>query len=406
MAKTKRNPRTGIEDRWFPTVTVIDPATGEPHKQKVKSEERYGKGKRWRARYVDPNGAERSQSFTTKKEAQSWLDKEVTTKVETGTWVDPDRSGVTFELVAERWIATKQFRKPKTVVGYRSLLDNLVLPQWRTVPLREIDFEDVQDWIVNLSASGSVRFKDKGLSASRVIQAYQVFGQVLRFAVKSKRLAVNPALGVELPTLKSSERQYLTHLEVLRLGIAADRFRPMVFTLAYTGIRFGEASALRVKDVDLPNRRIYVSRSASPVSGQGTVITDTKNHTTRAVPVPRTLSKDLEPLIEGRPADEPLFASSRGPGAVVDSNEFRKFFDEAVQSTGLDGVIPHGLRHTAASLAISAGANIKVVQRMLGHKTATLTLDLYGHLFADDLDTVADAMDAGARSAADELRTA
>ncbi|MET8779837.1 tyrosine-type recombinase/integrase [Nocardia sp. NPDC004654] len=70
------------------------------------------------------------------------------------------------------------------------------------------------------------------------------------------------------------------------------------------------------------------------------------------------------------------------------------------------GVVPHGLRHTAASLAISAGANIKVVQRMLGHKTATLTLDLYGHLFPDDLDTVAVGMDAGARAAADYLRTA
>ncbi len=73
---------------------------------------------------------------------------------------------------------------------------------------------------------------------------------------------------------------------------------------------------------------------------------------------------------------------------------------------GLEGVVPHSLRHTAASLAISAGANIEVVQKMLGHKTATLTLDLYGHLFPDDLDTVADGMDAGAKAAADQLRTA
>jgi integrase len=55
---------------------------------------------------------------------------------------------------------------------------------------------------------------------------------------------------------------------------------------------------------------------------------------------------------------------------------------------------PHALRHTAASLAIAAGADVKVVQQMLGHKSATMTLDLYGHLFPDRLDTVADAMDA------------
>jgi integrase len=59
-------------------------------------------------------------------------------------------------------------------------------------------------------------------------------------------------------------------------------------------------------------------------------------------------------------------------------------------------VTPHSLRHTAASLAIASGANVKVVQSMLGHKSATLTLDLYGHLFADQLDQVADAMDAAA----------
>jgi integrase len=65
----------------------------------------------------------------------------------------------------------------------------------------------------------------------------------------------------------------------------------------------------------------------------------------------------------------------------------------------------HDLRHTCASLAISAGANVKVVQKLLGHKTAVLTLDRYGHLFPDDLDAVADAFDIAARSSADWLRT-
>jgi integrase len=65
----------------------------------------------------------------------------------------------------------------------------------------------------------------------------------------------------------------------------------------------------------------------------------------------------------------------------------------------LEGLVPHGLRHTAASLAVAAGADVKVVQQMLGHKSATMTLDLYGHLFDDRLDEVADALDQAARSA-------
>ncbi|WP_344319863.1 tyrosine-type recombinase/integrase [Nocardia ninae] len=379
--------------------------TGEKSKKKVKSEERFGKGKRWRARYVDPNGVERSQSFDTKIEAQRWIDSDVTTKVVTGTWVDPDRSGVLFSVVAEKWFATKKFRKPKTVAGYRSLLDTVVLKRWGSVPLRDIDFEDVQEWVVLLSESGSTRFKGQGLSASRVIQSYQVLGQVLRFAVKTKRLVSNPAVDVELPSTLAGERPYLTHLEVMRLGLAAGRLRPLVFTLAYTGIRIGEASALRVMDVDTTSRRIRVSRSATPVTGQGTVVTDTKNHTARTVPIPETLAKDLEKLMEGRELSAYLFPSEKD-GGILEYNEFRRVFNEAAKMAGLKGLIPHGLRHTAASLAISAGANIKVVQRMLGHKTAMLTLDLYGHLFPDDLDVVAAGMEAGARAAADELRTA
>ena len=72
---------------------------------------------------------------------------------------------------------------------------------------------------------------------------------------------------------------------------------------------------------------------------------------------------------------------------------------------GCEGVRLHDLRHTCASLAISAGANVKVVQELLGHKTAVLTRDRYGHLFPDDLDAVVDAFDMAAQSAADALRT-
>ncbi|WP_324188669.1 tyrosine-type recombinase/integrase [Nocardia flavorosea] len=381
----------------------MDPVTGEKTKKKAKSD-RAGKGKRWRARYVDPNGVERSRSFDTKAAAQKFLDGDVTTKVVTGTWVDPDRSGVLFEVVAEKWYTTKKFRKPKTVAGYRSLLDTIILPRWRSVPLRDIEFEDIQEWVVVLSESGSARFQGRGLSASRVIQSYQVLSQILRFAIKSKRLALNPAEDIDLPSMRSGERRYLTHVEVMKLAMASARFRPLVLTLGYTGLRFGEAIALRTSDVLLDQRRIRVSRSATAVPGQGMVETDTKNHTTRVVPIPGLLAKDMESLLAGRRAEAFVFPSHKG--GFLTSTEFRWVFDQAARDVGLAGVVPHGLRHTAASLAISAGGNIKVVQRMLGHKTATLTLDLYGHLFPDDLDAVADGMDSGARAAADSLRTA
>ncbi len=69
-------------------------------------------------------------------------------------------------------------------------------------------------------------------------------------------------------------------------------------------------------------------------------------------------------------------------------------FDDAASAVGLDGLTPHELRHTAASLAVSAGANVKAVQRMLGHASASMTLDVYSGLFDDDLDGVAERLDA------------
>jgi len=71
----------------------------------------------------------------------------------------------------------------------------------------------------------------------------------------------------------------------------------------------------------------------------------------------------------------------------------RRCFDRAATQVGLQGLVPHELRHTAASLAIASGATVKSVQRMHGHASATLTLDRYGHLFADELDAVADRLD-------------
>ena len=76
------------------------------------------------------------------------------------------------------------------------------------------------------------------------------------------------------------------------------------------------------------------------------------------------------------------------------NGQLRMVWDPAVRAAGLQGLTPHALRHTAASLAIASGANVKVVQTMLGHQSATMTLDLYGHLMDDQLDEVADAMDA------------
>jgi integrase len=171
----------------------------------------------------------------------------------------------------------------------------------------------------------------------------------------------------------------------------------MVLFLAYTGLRWGEMAALRVHRIDFLRRRVLLAESATQVAGRMT-FGPTKGHERREVPLPRFLIDDLARQVGGRCAGDLVFVGERG--AVMRSQTFqRTALTEAAQMLGIPGFHPHDLRHTAASLAIASGADVKVVQQMLGHKSATMTLDQYGHLFGDRLDVVADAMDAAREKA-------
>jgi integrase len=194
------------------------------------------------------------------------------------------------------------------------------------------------------------------------------------------------------------EKRFLTHRQVHDLADACgDFYRLVVLFLAYTGLRWGEMAALRVGRVDLLRRRALVAESVTPVKGVMTFGT-TKGHERREVPLPRFLLDDLAYQVAGKSADALVFTGERG--AVLRAQTFqRAALTEAAERRGISGFHPHELRHTAASLAIASGADVKVVQQMLGHKSATMTLDLYGHLFGDRLDIVADAMDSARTSA-------
>jgi integrase len=229
-----------------------------------------------------------------------------------------------------------------------------------------------------------------------VHKAHRVLSLVLDLAVRDGRLPRNPAAGVRLPRPAIARKQFLTAAEVAALADASGRDRVLVYVLAYCGLRFGEATGLRVGDVDLIRRRLRIERSISDVDGH-LVVTSPKSHHAREVPVPSFVAAMLVDLVAGQPADAPLLTGRDG-GLLRGNNFRRRSFDQAAASVGLAGLTPHDLRHTAASLAVSAGANVKAVQRMLGHASAAMTLDVYAGLFGDDLDAVADRLDATGRA--------
>ncbi len=140
-------------------------------------------------------------------------------------------------------------------------------------------------------------------------------------------------------------------------------------------------------------RRLTIQRAVTEVNGGRLDWNSPKNHERRTVPIPRFLAAELSIHLAGRPPEDLVFTAANG-GVLRNRNARRDWFNAAAQAIGQPGLTPHELRHTAASLAVSAGANVKAVQRMLGHASAAMTLDRYADLFDDDLDAVADRPDA------------
>jgi integrase len=239
------------------------------------------------------------------------------------------------------------------------------------------------------------------LAPSTVRQIELVLSGVLKYAILDGRLARNPCDHVRLPRVVKQRRGYLTHQQVATLANEVGSQGDVVLFLAYTGLRWGEMAALRVGRVDLDRMRLDVVEAVTEPRGV-LVFGTPKSHERRSVPFPPILVPVLERRSVGKGPDDLLFTGIDG-GVLRNGNFRNRFFDAAVQRIrDRDGtfprVTPHDLRHTAASLAVSSGANVKAVQRMLGHASASMTLDVYTDLFEDDLDRVALALDQQARA--------
>jgi integrase len=341
-------------------------------------------GKRYRVRYRTPDRRQTDKrGFKTKREAQAWAD-EVEVNKRRGEYVAPSLGRARVGELATDWLARKQ---QACAPSHYRMLESAwrvhVEPVWASVPLVEVDQLGVEAWITEMMRGGA--------GATTVLRAHGVLSGVLADAVKSRRLAINPARGVEnLPRKRARRHVYLSAADVARLARESGEHRALVLTLAYTGIRWGEAVALRVRDVDFLRRRLSVHANAVQF-GVSHAVGPTKGRVTRSVPVPGFVLDELSLCCAGKGADELVFGD--GTTYLPRPKSLRGWFAAAVKLAGVQAITPHDLRHTCASLAISAGVNVLALQRMLGHKSATVTLDTYADLFDTDLDAVAVALD-------------
>jgi integrase len=236
---------------------------------------------------------------------------------------------------------------------------------------------EVSGWVGSLVAGG--------LAPSTATRALATLRSILAFAVADARVQHNVAALVRKPTSGRARRegQALT-LDELRTLTAAckGRYRDVVPMLALAGLRWGELAGLQVGDrISVPGPGLRLRRAVLASGGGGALYVDTlKNNRSRTVP----LVVDLVPIVEswsaGKVPGTWLF-SAPGGGPLRESNWKRSVgWSAATTTAGLQGFRVHDLRHTAASVWLSAGADPKVVQRVLGHASASMTMDLYGHL--------------------------
>ena len=339
-------------------------------------------------RYRKPDGRQTwKRGFATKRDAAAFAATVEVAKLR-GEYVIPSLGKMTFGGLGPAWLERQRgHMKPSGFRSYESAWRVHVAPRWSSVPIADVRYSDVAAWVAELSAKrGPV-----------IVQtAYSVLARILDDAVRDRMLASNPARGVKLPKRAPRRNVYLTGAQLHRLAEESGRYRSLVLLLGVGGLRWGEAAALSVADVDFLRCRISLHRNAVTV-GKQTWVGTLKSGKARTVVLPVFVIDALAQTAEGKERDELLWPSQTA-GYLAPPSATDSWLSGAVSrcqraDKSFPRVTAHALRHTAASLAISAGANPKVVQRMLGHASAAMTLDVYADLFDTDLDAVADRLD-------------
>lgn len=347
----------------------------------------------WRARYPDPTKGGKAQierQFATKREAERWLTAQ-RSALQRGEHIDPRESARTVGSVAEEWRGTWLDLKPKTRVGYESILNRHVLLRWEGVRVGAVTPEAIQDWVNELAEERE---------PATVKRVYGVLRSVLKVAVERRYITANPCDPVRLPRQEAAavrDRVILTAGEVTALAEAiTPHYRVLVYAAAYTGLRSGELLALRRKDVDLLHGKLNVDRNLSDVSGH-LVFVSPKSSEARSVGLQKFLTDLIsEQLSSCESGPEALVFPAPGGGPLRHHNMYLRHFKPAVKEAlppEKHALRFHDLRHTCASLLIAAGAHPKAIQEHLGHKDIQTTFNVYGHLLPSAQEALAAALD-------------
>ncbi|MFE1438559.1 tyrosine-type recombinase/integrase [Streptomyces sp. NPDC058739] len=390
-----------IQDRWYKVETGTD---GKSVKVKT---DRHGTGLRYRARYVGPDGTEKSKSFPDKqkRKAETWL-ANIEADMSRGDYIAPDAGKVTFEQYATKWMRT-QMTDPATRESVEMRLRVHAIPHVGKRPMASFTPSHLRLWMRTL--------EDSGLSAAYRRGIFAHVSTVFTAAVEDRIIRANPcsARSVKAPRLDprkvrpwSAERVKAVRAEL------PERYRALVDPAAGCGLRQGEVFGLAVEDVDFLGGVVHVVRQVKLLRGNRPVFAPPKGGKERDVPLPESIGFALAGHLANFPAaevtlpwktlDGPLVTATlifRSPeGLPLDRNRFnhrhwRPALRAAGVASGRDNGM-HALRHFYASVLLDAGESIKALSEYLGHHDPGFTLRTYTHLMPTSATRTRAAVDA------------
>ena len=284
-------------------------------------------------------------------------------------------------------MASRVDLSPKVRRGYQDIWRLRLEPWFGSWYVGKIDHASIQNWVNEMTESG--------LSPRTVRWVHSVLRMCLDHAAENGQLlGRNSATRTKFPPLRATTHTYLTAAEVAALTGVCGPYGDVVTLLAYTGMRFGELTGLNVEDVDLNARRIRVRRSMTQVGGKLVEGNPKSTSGRRSIPVPQRIVPILTGRLVDRRPGEPAITSPMGSRLGLENWKRSVKWKQAIEEIGRPTLRVHDLRHTYASLARRAGADLRLLQKTMGHASIIVTAHIYADLYDDELDDVASALDA------------
>lgn len=346
----------------------------------------------YRIRYIDPISnklKEKSKrGFRTKSEAKLEAEK-VQGKIQEGY----DQSDITLSAYLDLWM--KDYKEGNISKNYHSSLtnsiENHIKPYFKSISLKSISPETYQKFINHL-------FREKKLARNTVLKIHNAIYNCMKQAKKNKRISDNPCEDVVIPGQREQENESLKFIDSDNIPTLLNHayqygYIYWIFfkVLIETGMRKGEAAALQWTDINLKDKTITISKSLDFQPGDnGDIFGDTKNRKNRVIDIADTTVNALKTHLNLQNQNKLLLNDiyhhdlnlvfCRKDGTPLPKTSLFNAFGRILKRAGLNSYPIHSLRHTYVVILLEAGADIKYIQKQLGHGSQQITSDVYAHL--------------------------